>query len=49
MITVSLAQAKANLSELLDKVEGGEAVVITRNGRPVAHGDDLQPRQDAGT
>jgi prevent-host-death family protein len=36
MVTVSLAQAKANLSELLDKVEGGEAIVITRHGRPVA-------------
>lgn len=37
MITVNLAQAKARLSELLDKVENGEAVVITRRGRPVAN------------
>ena len=36
MITVSLAQAKARLSALLDKVEAGEEVVITRRGRPVA-------------
>ena len=36
MVTVSLAQAKAHLSELLDKVEGGEEVLITRHGRPVA-------------
>ena len=36
MITVNLAQAKARLSELLDKVEHGEAVVIARRGRPVA-------------
>ena len=36
MITVSLAQAKARLSELLDKVEGGQEVVITRRGRAVA-------------
>jgi prevent-host-death family protein len=36
MVTVSLAQAKAHLSELLDKVETGEDVVITRHGRPVA-------------
>jgi prevent-host-death family protein len=36
MDTVSLAQAKANLSELLDKVERGKAIVITRHGRPVA-------------
>lgn len=37
MVTVSLAQAKARLSELLDKVEAGEEVVITRRGRAVAH------------
>ena len=37
MITVSLAQAKARLSELLDKVEAGQEVVITRRGRAVAH------------
>jgi prevent-host-death family protein len=36
MVTVNLAQAKANLSELIDKVESGEGVVITRHGRPVA-------------
>jgi antitoxin (DNA-binding transcriptional repressor) of toxin-antitoxin stability system len=37
MLTVNLAHAKAHLSELLDKVEAGEDVVITRHGRPVAH------------
>jgi prevent-host-death family protein len=37
MLTVNLAQAKARLSELLDKVESGEEVTITRHGRPVAH------------
>jgi len=37
VITVNLAQAKAHLSELLDKVEAGEDVVITRHGRKVAH------------
>jgi antitoxin (DNA-binding transcriptional repressor) of toxin-antitoxin stability system len=37
MVTVNLAQAKARLSELLDKVEAGEAVVITRHGRPIAN------------
>ena len=37
MVTVNLARAKASLSELLDKVEAGEKVVITRHGRPVAH------------
>jgi prevent-host-death family protein len=37
MPTVSLVEAKAHLSELLDRVEAGEAVVITRHGRPVAN------------
>ena len=37
MVTVNLAQAKARLSELLDKVEAGHEVVITRRGRAVAH------------
>ncbi len=36
MITVELAHAEAHLSELLDKVESGEEVIITRNGEPVA-------------
>jgi prevent-host-death family protein len=36
MATVNLAQAKARLSKLLDRVEAGEEVVITRHGRPVA-------------
>ncbi len=36
MLTVNLAHAKAHLSELLDKVEAGEEVVITRHGKPVA-------------
>lgn len=33
---VNLAEAKARLSALLDAVEAGEEVVITRRGRPVA-------------
>ncbi|TVR98721.1 MAG: type II toxin-antitoxin system prevent-host-death family antitoxin [Rhodospirillales bacterium] len=37
MITVNLAQAKARLSELLNRVEAGKEVVITRHGHPVAH------------
>ena len=37
MLTVNLAQAKARLSELLDKVEAGHEVVITRRGRAIAH------------
>jgi prevent-host-death family protein len=37
MVTVNLAQAKAHLSELLDRVEAGEEVVITRRGQAVGH------------
>ena len=37
MVTVNVAQAKAHLSELLDKVEAGEDVIITRHGRAIAH------------
>jgi prevent-host-death family protein len=37
MLTVSLVDAKARLSELLDKVESGEEILITRYGKPVAH------------
>ena len=36
MRKVGLAEAKAQLSALLDAVEAGEEVVITRRGRPVA-------------
>ncbi|MDP1634745.1 MAG: type II toxin-antitoxin system prevent-host-death family antitoxin [Gallionellaceae bacterium] len=36
MNAVNLAVAKAQLSELINKVESGEEVVITRHGRPVA-------------
>lgn len=33
---VSLADAKARLSELIDRVEAGDTVTITRRGKPVA-------------
>lgn len=36
MSSVNLAVAKAQLSELVNKVEAGEEVLITRHGRPVA-------------
>jgi prevent-host-death family protein len=43
MTTVNLAHAKAHLSELLDQVERGEAIVITRRGRPVARIAPIEP------
>lgn len=36
MRIISLADAKAHLSAVLDDVEAGQQVVITRRGRPVA-------------
>ena len=36
MDTVSLAHAKAHLSALIDRVEPGETVTITRRGKEVA-------------
>lgn len=36
MPTVNLADAKAHLSELVDRVEAGESVDITRRGKAVA-------------
>ena len=35
-ISVGAYEAKVKLSELLDKVEHGEQVVITRRGKPIA-------------
>ena len=34
--TINLADAKARLSELVDRVEAGDSIDITRRGKPVA-------------
>lgn len=36
MDTISLADAKARLSELIDRVEAGDSIAITRRGKTVA-------------
>lgn len=36
MTTVGSFEAKTKLAELLDKVEAGESITITRRGKPVA-------------
>src|SRR5690606_34733801 len=36
MDKVTLADAKAHLSKLIDRVEAGETIDITRRGKPVA-------------
>jgi prevent-host-death family protein len=43
-MNVGVLEAKNRLSELLDRVERGEQVTITRHGKPVA---TLQPSQPA--
>jgi prevent-host-death family protein len=36
MEQVQIAQAKAQLSSLLERVEAGEEIVIARRGKPIA-------------
>jgi prevent-host-death family protein len=36
MDAIDLADAKAHLSELIDRVEAGDSIDITRRGKPVA-------------
>lgn len=43
MDSVGTFDAKTHLSQLLDRVERGERIVITRNGKPVA---DLVPHDE---
>ena len=44
--TISLADAKAHLSELTELVAAGESVIITKRGKPVAQmSRPEQPRQ----
>lgn len=46
MDAISLAEAKAHLSELVDRVEAGDAIDITRRGKPVARLSAVpKPRQ----
>jgi prevent-host-death family protein len=37
MAEISVAEAKAHLSEILNRVESGESIVITRRGKAVAN------------
>lgn len=52
MSTVSIAEAKNHLSELIARVQAGEEVFVTRRGKPVARliaaasdADDVVRRQ----
>lgn len=42
MVRVNLADAKAHLSELIDRVENGESIEILRRGKPVARLTGIQ-------
>ena len=46
MRQVTVAEAKAQLSSLLDVVEGGEPVLITRRGKPIAAMVPRRPVRD---
>ena len=43
--TVNVYDAKTQLSQLLNRVEQGEEIVIARNGRPVARLAPLAPKR----
>lgn len=47
MATISLADAKARLSQLIDQVEGGATVEITRRGKRVARLTSVAPPRKA--
>lgn len=48
MIEVNVHRAKTNLSQLLQRVEAGEEVVISRDGVPVARLIRLEAERQAG-
>jgi prevent-host-death family protein len=45
---VNIAEAKAKLSELLDRALGGEEIVIARAGKPLARLMPLKPKVREG-
>lgn len=45
MEQVQIAEAKAHLSALIERVEAGEEIIIARRGKPVAR---LIPERQAG-
>ena len=47
MDVVNLADAKAHLSELVDRVEAGDSIDITRRGKPVARLTAVAPPRKA--
>jgi prevent-host-death family protein len=46
MTTVGAYEARTHLAKLLRAVEGGETVIITRNGKPVAQLGPIKDRRE---
>ncbi len=46
MTTYTVAEAKAHLSELLDRVERGEEVIISRREKAVARVSQVRPPKE---
>lgn len=47
MGSMAVVEAEVRLADLLDRVEGGESITITRSGRPVAVLAPVQKRDRA--
>jgi prevent-host-death family protein len=45
MSTFGLAEAKAKLSELVDRAEHGEVILLARHGRPVVKLVRIEPKR----
>ncbi len=43
---INIAEAKARFSELIERVEAGETVEITKRGRPVARIGPTEPKKN---
>ncbi len=46
MLSVGIFEAKAQLSQLIDRVVQGEEVLVTRHGKPVARLVSPEPQTD---
>jgi prevent-host-death family protein len=46
---ISVSEAKGQLTDLVRRAEGGEEVVLTRHGEPVARLSPVRAAVDAGT
>ncbi len=44
MTTLTLSEAKAKFSEVIDKVSSGEEILVTRMGKPVARITQFESR-----